>query len=65
MAVMFLAQNKLADAEEMYVRALNIFRRALDPAHPHISVCAENYAELLRDCGRDSEADALLASTHS
>lgn len=35
--------------------------RALDPSHPHIATCAENYAELMRDRGRDEEADALDA----
>ena len=59
MAVMFLTQGKLDDAEQMYKRALDIFVRTLDPSHPHISTCAENYAELLRDRGRDTEADSL------
>jgi tetratricopeptide (TPR) repeat protein len=61
MTVMFTAQGKLADAAEMYARALSIFVRTLAPSHPHIAMCAENYAELLRTLGREDEADALVA----
>ena len=59
MAIMFTAQGKLDEADQMYRRALAIFVRTLDPSHPHIATCAENYAGLLRDMGRDEEADAL------
>jgi hypothetical protein len=59
--VMFLAQGRLDEAEQMYKRALDTFTRSLDPSHPHISTCVENYAELLRDRGREAEAEALEA----
>ena len=52
LAGLLRAQGRRTEAEPMYRRALTIFEQALDAAHPKISTCLMNYAELLREVDR-------------
>ena len=63
LAVCCKAQGRSDEAEAFYRRALAIFEARLGPDHPHLAVCRENYALLLREIGRDREALALEAPT--
>jgi hypothetical protein len=46
LAVLAKAQGKRDEAAELYARALAIFERVLDPNHPKVTTCRENYARL-------------------
>ncbi len=58
---MFLAQGRYAEAEPLFKRALAIMERAFGPGHPHVAVSLENYAALLRETGRNTEATRMEA----
>ena len=52
-------QGKLPDAEAAYKKALEIRQAALGPLHASEVVILENYAKLLKVCGRTKEAEKL------
>ncbi len=51
--------NRLADAEPMRRRVLQVFEKSLDPDHPIVATSLNNLAELLRDTGRFAEAEPM------
>ncbi|MEK6618065.1 MAG: tetratricopeptide repeat protein, partial [Nitrospirota bacterium] len=65
------ATGDLTGAESLYERALRIRQRALGPEHLDVAKTMENYAALLRQMQRKSEAVELEArakainSTHA
>ena len=48
LALLRKSQDRPAEAEALYRRALSIFERALDPSHPSVVACRENLARLLK-----------------
>src|SRR5262249_46034915 len=52
------AQGKLAEAEALHRKALELRRKALGEAHPMTASSYHNVAEMLRDQGRLPEAEA-------
>jgi tetratricopeptide (TPR) repeat protein len=61
LALLYKAQSRYADAEPLYQRALGIFEKNPGPEHPDVATSLENYAALLRDTGRGTEAEELEA----
>ena len=47
LAVLYQAEERSAEAATMFARALEIFTATLEPEHPHVIVCRENYEELI------------------
>jgi Tetratricopeptide repeat len=58
LAALYRAQGKYAEAEPLYVRALNL-EQQMGPAHPDTLIARGNYEALLRVMGRDAGARAL------
>ena len=54
-----MMQDKYAEAEPLYQRALRIREQQLGFEHPHTQLVWSNYISLLRDMGRDEEAKHL------
>ncbi|MFN0121598.1 MAG: tetratricopeptide repeat protein [Blastocatellia bacterium] len=52
MAVLLKKQGQLAEAAQLYQRALAIFAKTLDPQHPKVITCRENYVRLQRQSTR-------------
>ena len=52
-------QGKYDQAEPLYVRALSILEHALGREHASTRSVCENYASLLQELGRDTEARQL------
>jgi Tetratricopeptide repeat len=42
------AQQRLPEATELLRRALTVFERTLEPHHPTLAACRENYATALK-----------------
>ncbi len=61
LAELYRAQGKYAEAEPHYQRALVIREKALGPEHPQVAQSLENYATLLRETGRNTEAAKMEA----
>ncbi len=61
LAEIFLAQGKYAEAEPLCKRSLTIRETALGPEHPQVADSLGNYAWLLRETGRETEADKMEA----
>jgi tetratricopeptide (TPR) repeat protein len=61
LALLYDAQGRYADAEPQYQRSLAILEKAFGPEHPNVAASLENYAGLLRETGRASEADKMGA----
>ena len=57
-------QNKTADSESFYLRAIESCDRYCAPEHPQIAGILEDYAGLLERMGRLDEADRLLHRAH-
>jgi hypothetical protein len=51
--------GKVEAAESLFERALGIFEGTLAANHPHAVTCARNYADLLRESGRERDAERL------
>ena len=54
-------QGRYGEAEPLHKRALAIRQKALGPKHPDVATALENYAALLRETGRHTEAVKLEA----
>ncbi len=54
--------NQIDEAEPLFKRALAIVEKALGPEHPNVATSLENYAALLRQTGRSTEATKMEAS---
>ncbi len=61
LALLYEAQGKYAEAEPLYGRALAILEKTLGPDHPNVAQSLENYAALLREINRKTEAAELEA----
>ncbi len=61
LAELYRTQGKYADAEPLYKRSLAIYEKALGPEHPHVATSLENYAALLRNTERTTEATKMQA----
>jgi tetratricopeptide (TPR) repeat protein len=48
LAMLYAAQGRSAEAASLLRRALRIFATTLDPQHPHMVTCQENYAAVRR-----------------
>jgi len=59
LANLYKEQGKYAEAEPLFQRALRIWEQALGPDHPRTRTAVRNYAEMLREMGRESEASEL------
>ncbi len=57
--VLYRTQGKYAEAEPLFKRSLAIWEKALGQEHPQVAVGLENYAVLLREVGRVTEANEL------
>ena len=49
----------MKEAESLYREAIESGEEVLGPEHPHLAVYLANFANLLRDAGRTSEAEPL------
>ena len=49
LAVLFKEQGKFNQAEPLFRRALAIFESCLDPDHPKVVTCRENFADMVRE----------------
>jgi tetratricopeptide (TPR) repeat protein len=61
LALLYAAQDNAAAAEPLYQRALAILEKTDEPAEGELERVLDNYAALLHDTGRDTEAAALEA----
>ena len=59
LAELYRAQDKHAEAEPLYKRALAIREKALGPEHPDVAQSLESYAALLRNTQRTTEATMM------
>ena len=57
---MLQATNRLAEAEPLYRRALEIVKQTFGPDHPDVGTCLNNLAALLLDTNRLAEAEPLM-----
>lgn len=53
---LYMESRRLAEAEPVRLRAIEIFRKSLPPAHPHIVTASQNLAVLYQFAGRQDEA---------
>ena len=53
--------GKYAEAERLHKRSLTIAEKAVGPEHPQVADSLGNYAWLLRETGRETEADKMEA----
>jgi CHAT domain-containing protein/tetratricopeptide (TPR) repeat protein len=53
---LYMESRRLAEAEPLRLRAIEIFRKSLPPAHPHIVTASQNLAVLYQFAGRRDEA---------
>ncbi len=61
LAALYRAQGQYAKAEPLYQRAVAIMEKALGTDHPNVATSLENYAELLRNMNRETEAARMEA----
>jgi tetratricopeptide (TPR) repeat protein len=59
LAVFYHTQSKYSEAENLYQRALSIHKQVLGPDHPDTKETTTRYVILLRELGRQDEADLL------
>ena len=57
---MLQATNRLAEAEPLYRRALEIDERSYGPDHPNVAIRLNNLAQLLQATNRLAEAEPLM-----
>ncbi len=59
LAYIYIDQQKYEQAEPLYQRTLKIFENTLPPDHLYIAGRLEDYASLLRNMNRTTEAEPL------
>jgi tetratricopeptide (TPR) repeat protein len=59
LGVLYTAHGKFKAAESHHKRAIAIRRKALGPGHLLVAQSLENYADLLAQTGRETEAKRL------
>jgi tetratricopeptide (TPR) repeat protein len=47
LGVLYNIQGRLEEAKAIYERALMIFEKSLDPRHPSLVACRDNYEALM------------------
>jgi CHAT domain-containing protein len=57
--MLYKDQDRFAEAEPLYQRALAITEKALGPEHPDVGTYLNNLGSLYQDQGRDAEAEPL------
>jgi tetratricopeptide (TPR) repeat protein len=65
LAVNYRTQGKLAEAEPLYKRTLDIWEKTLGPDNSLVLFALKNYVDLLRQMGRDAEADTYQSRLDS
>lgn len=55
----YRAQSRFAQAEPLYQWALTLQRKALGPDHPAVALSLDEYAALLKQINRETEAAEL------
>jgi hypothetical protein len=48
-----------SEAESLYERAIRLLEGAVEPTHPNLIACLENYSTLLYETGRSGDARQL------
>jgi hypothetical protein len=61
LAMVYAAQGKYADAEELYKRDLEISEKALGKDHRDVATTLNNLANVYKDQGKYAEAEGLLS----
>ena len=61
LAQIYRFEERYADAEKAYLRAIGIWEQSVGKAHPDLAGCLLNYAELLRKVHRKKEAAEVEA----
>ncbi len=61
LATLYETEGKYTEAEPLCKRSLTILEKALGPDQLDVAQSLENYAALLRENGRDTEAIAMEA----
>ena len=61
LANLYRDQEKYAEAEAHYQRALAILEKALGPEHPGLAPSLDLYSDVLRKMGRAIEAEKMEA----
>ena len=56
--------GRLKDAEPLYRKSLEIWRKALGPEHPRVGTSLNNLASLLQNMGRLADAEPLYRETN-
>jgi tetratricopeptide (TPR) repeat protein len=56
-ALVLYAEDRHAEAEEEYRRALAVMEEALGPEHPHVAIARSNFAQVLLDLGKLDDAE--------
>ncbi|MCP4658340.1 MAG: tetratricopeptide repeat protein, partial [bacterium] len=61
LALLYGDQGRFAEVEPLYERSLKIWEKALGDEHPDVATALENFALLLRDTERTSQAEEMEA----
>ena len=56
LAELYTDQARYAEAEDLFLLALEILEQAMGPEHVSVADVLENYGSLLRQTGREAEA---------
>jgi tetratricopeptide (TPR) repeat protein len=59
--VVYQAQGKYAEAEELYIQALNIREKELGTDDPKVAAVCRNIANLYKQIGKEDQAERLEA----
>ena len=60
LAQLLQATNRLAEAEPLMRRVVDIFENSLGAEHPNVATCVNNLARLLQATNRLAEAEPLM-----
>jgi tetratricopeptide (TPR) repeat protein len=59
LALLYLTQERYAEAEPLYRRALAIYKQQMGPEYPNTRTIRKNYVSLLRTMGHNEEVRKL------
>ena len=60
-ALLYHRMGRLEDSEALFLQVLDIRTRQLGPESPYVAEVLREYGDLLRDLGRETEADDAVA----